>query len=474
LNMNKLAKTIIAASLLMAFGAAHAQEVSPVDFMKMNPYQMKSNPAADLPYKSVISLVFGNVGVDCRNTGLKYDNLFDFDAQGRPTTLNLNKFANSLSENNALSLTVNENLFTLYRRLGVGMLTVGYDVRVQSDLSFNDGLFDLLANGNADFVGEENPVNVKFGLNATAFQQFAVGYQINVGKRLSVGGRAKLLFGFGNVTTDAFDVKMVTDPNTYALRMYENIAMKASLPSFFTIRDGSLVTAGNLAFSDLFSNPGFGVDLGAEYHITDEWGVVASVQDLGFISWKANNVQMTGQVNDVGPMYDDGSFLFDGIAIDQLQRIISDEYYRERFLDTLKQYFQLESTPTERYTTMLNTNILLRGYYDLNPGNRISVQAQGCFRNGGFRPAFTLAYSGSFFKMLDVCATYTLMKGSYANFGVGLAANFTTFHIYFATNNIIGAFAPLNSKDFNAQAGIVFNLRSPDFSLGSRNLRYTY
>jgi hypothetical protein len=470
--MNKLSKTIVVFSLLMAFGVAQAQEVSPVDFMKMNPYQMKSNPAADLPYTSVMSLIVGNVGLDFRNTGLKYNNLFDFDAQGRPTTLNLSKFANSLSENNALSFSANENLFTFYHRVGPGMLTVGYDVRVQGDLSFNDDLFDLLANGNAGFVGEDNPVNVNFGLNATAFQQLAVGYQIDVGRSLSIGGRAKLLFGFGNVATNAFDVKMVTDPSTYALRMYEDIAMKACLPSFFTISDGKLVTAGNLAFADLFSNPGFGVDLGAEYHITDDWGVVASVQDLGFISWGANNVQMTGQVNDVGPMYDDGSFLFDGIAIDQLQRIISDEYYRGLFLDTLKQYFQLEVTPTERYTTMLNTNILLRGYYDIDPENRISVQAQGCFKNGGFSPAFTLAYSGTFFEMLDVCATYTLMKGSYTNFGIGLAGNFNTFHIYLATNNIIGAFTPLNSKGFNAQAGIVFNLRSPDYSVGSRSPRY--
>ena len=84
------------------------------------------------------------------------------------------------------------------------------------------------------------------------------------------------MFGFANVTTDAFNIEMVTDPSTYAIRMYEHVEMKASLPSFFTIQDGKLVTEGNLTFSDLFSNPGVGVDLGVEYHITDQIGLVAA------------------------------------------------------------------------------------------------------------------------------------------------------------------------------------------------------
>lgn len=472
MKMKKIVKTVALATLLAAFGSVKAQEVSPVDFMLMNPYQMKANPAADLPYNSVMSLIVGNVGLNIQGTGVRYDNLFDFDAQGRPAALNLGKFADGLRVDNSLCFSANENLFTLYRRLPVGMLTFGYDVRFQGDMSFNDDLFVLLAKGNAAFVGEDNPVDVSMGLNATAYQQFAVGYQMNIGRRLSVGARAKLLFGFANVNTEAFEVKMVTDPASYALRLYENIAMRASLPSFFTLSDGKLVTAGNLAVSDLFSNPGFAVDLGAEFHVTNQIGVVAAVQDLGFFSWKSNNFQLVGNVNDAGSMYDDGSFLFEGIEINRLQRIVSDEYYRELFLDTLQRYFQLEVTPAERYSTMLNTNVLLRGYYDFTPENRVSVQAHGSFRNGGFSPAFTLAYSGSFFEMLDVCATYTLMKGSYTNFGLGLAGNFGTFHVYLATNNLIGAFAPFNSDGINVQGGIVFNMRAPDNRVGSHSPGY--
>ena len=107
---------------------------------------------------------------------------------------------------------------------------------------------------------------------------------------------------------------------------------------------------------------------------------------------------------------------------------------------------------------MLNTNLLLRGNYDINPCNRVSAQLQGCFMHSGFRPAMTLAYSGSFFKMIDVCATYTMMKDSYDNIGLGLAFVLGTMNIYATTNNVIGLFKP-NVSAYNAQFGIVLNLR---------------
>ena len=79
----------------------------------MNPYQMKANPATDLPYESVMGLVVGNIGLDFQHTTLRYNNLFDFDAEGRPATVDLKKFANGLKKNNFMGLDANVDLFTL-------------------------------------------------------------------------------------------------------------------------------------------------------------------------------------------------------------------------------------------------------------------------------------------------------------------------------------------------------------------------
>lgn len=461
--MKKSYRFVTVLTLMLAVVSVKAQEVSPVDFMRMNPYQMKANPATDLPYESVMSLVIGDIGLDVQNTTLRYDNLFEFDSQGRPATINLRQFANSLREKNFLGLNANVDLFTLYKRPSKGLVTINWCVKVEGDMKYNDGLFKLLGYGNGASVGDDNPVKVDMDLNAMAYQELAVGYQINVTEQLSVGGKVKLLFGIVNVETDAFEAQLFTAPDNYALRLKENVVVRTALPNAVYVNEaGELKGNGPFGMGELFRNPGFGIDLAAEYHFDEQFSAVAAVHDLGFIHWGKNNIGMTSEVNDVGQFYDNDNFLFSGLDWEQIKLISSDPDYREDFLDTLQQYFQLEFAPMEKYNTALNTNLLLRGNYDLDANNRFSAQVQGRFLGSGFRPAFTMAYCGSFFDNLNVCATYTMMPHSYDNIGLGISAMIETCNIYLTTNNLIGLFKPLNTSAFNAQVGIVFNLFLPE------------
>lgn len=462
-KMKKIKAIVLVLALLAGIVAAQAQEVSPVDFMRYNPYQTKTNPATDLPYKTVVSVIIGNIDLDIQNTSLRYDNLFEFDAQGRPTTINLRQFANSLKKDNFLGVNFNLDLFTLYRRLDEkSYLTINYGVKAQADAKMNDGLFKLLAYGNSAFVGENNPAVVNMDVNAMVYQELAVGYQRNITDKLSLGFRGKLLFGFADIRTDVIDAKLFTDADSYALRLEESIAMRASMPRAIYAQDGQLMMNGPFKFNEFFGNPGFAVDLAAEYRFTDKFSLVAAVNDLGFIHWGKNNLEVNSQINDAGQFYDNGAFLFEGMDIDQLQRVIADEWYREQFFDTLQQYFQVGVDNMGAYNTMLNTNILLRGNLDINPSHRFSAQVQGRFLGSGFRPAMTLAYCGSFINHFNVCATYTVMPGSYDNIGLGLSAMIGACNIYLTTNNLIGLFKPMNASGCNAQVGIVFNVWMPE------------
>ena len=449
--------------LIMTIGlVSQAQEVSPVDFMRYNPYQMTANPATDLPYESVMSLVIGNIDVDVQNSTMRYGNLFDFDEEGRPATVNLRQFANSLKKNNFLGVNTNVDLFTLYRRTRHGMVTVNYGMKVQADAKFNDGMFKLMAYGNSAFVGEDNPAEVKLGVNAQVYQELAVGYQINVNKNLSLGFRTKVLSGFGDIKTKAFDAKLFTDADSYALRVEEDIAMRASMPGVVVLQDGELGTSGSFVPKDFFQNPGFGLDMAAEYHFNPMFSLVAAVHDLGFIRWRGNNFNVNGEVNDAGQFYHEGNFLYEGLDGDQLEQVINNSDYREQFFDSLQEYFRVKVTKGEAYNDMLNTNLLLRGNIDITPCNRISAQVQGRFLGSGFRPALTLAYCGSFFNNLNLCATYTVMPHSYDNIGLGLSVMLATCNIYVTTNNVMGFFKPLDTGGMNAQVGIVFNLWLPE------------
>lgn len=461
--MKKLHKVLLAIALAWVVGAAEAQNVSPVDFMRFNPYQINANPATDLPYESVMSILIGNFNLGMQNTSLRYDNLFEFDEQGRPALINLRQFANSVKKDNYLGFNASVDLFTLFRRTKHGLLTINWGVKTEGDARLNDGLFKLLGYGNGAFVGEGNPAVVDMSLNVTGYQELAVGYQMNVTEKLSLGWRGKLLFGAANVTTDAFNAQLTTDADSYALRIREHIAMKASLPSVFYIDEsGYPATQGYFRVLDLFKNPGFGVDLAAEYRFNEQFSAVAAVTDLGFIHWRLNNFDLTSNINDAGQFYDHGDFLYNGIGVDQLQLITNDEDYREKFLDSLKLYFPLEFGQMGKYNTMLNTNLLLRANYDVTPCNRFSIQAQGRFMGSGFRPALTLAYCGSFWNNVNVCATYTMMPHSYDNIGLGFSWMMATCNVYLTTNNLIGFFKPLNSSGINAQVGIVFNLWMPE------------
>ena len=463
MKMKKTYKILAVVALALLMGRVEAQNVSPVDFMRYNPYQMNTNPATDLPYESVMSLLIGNVGVSLQNTTLRYDNLFEFDEQGRPALINLRQLANSVKKNNFLGVDAQVDFFTLFRRTNYGILTVNWGVKAHTDARINDGLFKLFGYGNGAFVGEDNPAVIDMSLNAIGYQELAVGYQINITDKLSLGWKGKLLFGVANVKTNACDVKLITDADSYALRMQERIAMRSSFPGVFYINDaGNLATRGKFNIGDLFQNPGFAVDFAAEYRFDKQWSAVAAIHDLGFIHWRLNNFSMKGDINDMGQFYDNGDFLYNGVDVDQLQLIVSDKDYRERFMDTLGQYFQIQWDSMGSYNSMLNANLLLRANYDLNPCNRFSAQLQGRFMGSGFRPALTLAYCGSFWNNVNVCVTYTMMPHSYDNIGLGFSWMIETCNIYLTTNNLIGCFKPLNASGFNAQVGIVFNLWLPE------------
>ena len=470
--MKTLSKTLMVLATVLSVASAKAQSVSPVDFMRLNPYQINSNPAVDLPYYSYGMFALANCDVSITSNSLRYNNMFDFDAQGRPEYINFVKLANSLEDHNDLAYNLKENILSAGFRLDVGFLSVSYDVKSQGVMNFDKNLFNLLAHGLSDYVGESQPFSTNMSLKAQAYQEFALGYQVNVTKRLSLGARAKLLFGVANINMDNVSLKIVSNPDSYAIRIYENLDSYVNLPAPLRFEDGVFMKNGYFKLGTLFSNPGFGIDFAVDYQVNDDFNLVAAVNDLGFIRWKGNAQHLFGNINDAGQFYDDGSFFFSGLDIDELQRIVSDEHYRELFMDTLKDYFRFDSENIAGYTTKLNTNVLLRGSYDITAQSRVSAQLQGYFRGDSFRPAMTLAYNGSFNNMFDICATYTAMKNSFTNFGIGVAGSFNPFHIYLATNDIIGLLSPMNSGGFNVQLGIVFNFREPNNSVGTYKPKY--
>lgn len=452
--MKQIKQYIILLFMALLTSSAFAQ-LSPVDFMRNNPRASIANPATYTYDDGYFDLLLGGINVGAMNVGLKYDNFFRFDAQGYPTTLDLDQGIASLRDVNYMNSYMNFDIFNCGLRTKHGYFTYSHRFRELESLSYTKDMVQLLAQGNSAFLGESNPANIELKLAARAFQEFGLGYQMSLMEKLNIGVRLKFLMGFVDLQTEGLNMKLYTDPETYALTLTSGKAIiKGTLPYEFT--DSLTIVDNRFNIANLFKNYGGGIDLGAEYQINDQWGVAAAINDLGFIVWNNHAVQFETELQDAGSFYQDGSFVFSGLTPDQIDGIIHTEGYAGELADSLLNYYKVTVNNLDSYTTGLNTNFMVRGYYDLTPNHRFSAQFMGYNLGLGIQPAFTLAYTGSFSKKYDVVATYTMMKGSFDNIGIGLSANFGGVLLYVATNNLLGFFNPANRSQIHGQVGISF------------------
>lgn len=447
---------VIVFAMLFVGTAAYSQEASPVDFMRLNPNSALSNAAADSPYFGYFGMGFGCLSGALRNSGLFYDELFRFDKEGFPVALDLNAVETKLKDWNKLGAGGGVDVFSCGRRLKTGFITFSYRFRMQAGCAFSRDLVTLLAKGNSAFMGAENPADINVEIDAKAFSELNFGYQINLSDKLSLGARLKFLMGFANARSQSINMQLFTDPDSYAISVTDKIDLDVCLPNAFTFEKGNFkFSDGHFHFGSLFRNPGLGVDLGADYRFNEHFGVSAAVNDLGFIVWKRNAMHIKGNPQNAGALYHDGSVVFNGFDPHQLRLLVNDQEYRQQYLDTLSQYLGLEGE-VQKYTTGLNTSMLLRGYYDIHPDHRATAQLQGWFTGIEFIPALTLAYNATFIDMFDLVATYTATPYCYTNFGLGVGMRFYYFYLYAATNNVVSVFDPANARQFNVHVGLMF------------------
>lgn len=451
-------KVFVTLMLMTVLGsAAFAQMVSPVDFMRNNPRASFANPAFYTADYGYFDLALGGINIGVMNLGLKYDKFFKFNNNGQPTVLDLDNGVASLRDKNYLNTYVNFDIFNCGRRTKYGYFTYAHRIREMESLSYNKDLVQLVANGNSAFLGDANPADLNVAVSAKAYQEFDFGYQMSLTEQWNIGARVKFLMGFIDAKSNTVDAKLYTDPETYALKLMTTASVRGTLPYQFVMEDGKLKIADKrFNVANLFKNYGLGIDLGGEYKIDDQWGVAAAINDLGFISWTNYATKFVAELQDAGDFYENGAFVFSGLTSDQVNGMINTPGYTEHIIDTLMSYFQFSPENLTKYTSGLNTNMMVRGYYDLTPEHRFSAQLMGYNMGLGMKPAMTLAYTGSFKEKYDVVATYTMMPGSFDNIGIGLSANFGGLLLYVATNNFFGFFNPANRTQVNAQFGISF------------------
>jgi hypothetical protein len=353
----------------------------------------------------------------------------------------ITKLSSILDKETYVSLGINQEWINFGFRINKSMFTFGVTEKVKTRIGIPNDLFKLVFEGNGGSNLGYN-FNFNIALDVLHTREYSLGYNRSMlDDKLKIGGRLKYVQGFNVIDTKKNDIVFRTDPNSFAYKVTADIEVNSSSPVF----------ADSAARSDvvkLITTPGgegFGIDLGASYDLTDRIVLTASVVDVGRIKW-------TNNVRDIKSKNPGASFEYRGIDIREYTGdSTSGGRGFEALADTLLDVFALDTSHTS-FSTGLLGEFYVGGNFKLNDRHNLGLLLNGSFYNKKFYPSMTLSMNSELGRILAVSASYTMMRGSFTNFGLGLGFNFGPEQFYLVSDNLIGL-ATGNVNTFSARFG---------------------
>lgn len=455
--MRKFKYTAVLLLVLAGF-SVKAQDDYVMQFMRLSPYANYYNPASFISQKLYVGVpIASNFSMNISNNWFKYDNLFKTDEQGKPIGMyNSDEIISKLDTVNAFDLDFDFHLIDLGIRFGRFTLTVAERIRWQNDLSFSKDFLGLIFGGNLSYAGVGNEAKVDLGVNSTMFAETSVGVQLELTRRLYLGGRAKLLNGVYNLQTNHIGFDLFTDPDTYEMTVsnfgadvdvmaIEDIDYQEGIPACFTnkfneMKERNWGLADALDYSN--KNKGLALDLGAVYRISDHLGVSVSVTDLGYIHWNCKGTKIVS----------DTTLSVSGFTVDELRSMFNDSSTM-----SLDEFFPYTVSDVDfDIRKSLVPTYMGEAYFQFGR-SRIS----GAVRKRGDVVAMTGAASLCLGNFINVCGSYT--KLNYTDvpvLGAGAEMNLGFANLYVMTSNSVWSFDENANADFskiNLKIGALVN-----------------
>lgn len=308
LNYNKI---ILSAALLVAGGAATAQELNSGYYTSDYKYRHNMNPAFGNEQGYVAIPVIGGINVNLHgNFGygdVVMPNPMYQTEGGKKMTTFMNPYIStgealdgfSKGDNRILG-DIKINILSAGFKAFGGYNTIELSSKTSFGMSLPYELFEFAKNvGNKSYnIGDIN-------MGAQSYIELGLGHSRQINDKLRVGAKLKFLLGLARADFQFKDVKADlsgTDKWTISGDAKADISLKG-LEYLSTTEEYNDPQNGEYDKIDDIDVDGAGlggfgmaVDLGAVYKINDDWTVNASVLDLGFISW-SNNLQAVNRSN---------------------------------------------------------------------------------------------------------------------------------------------------------------------------------
>ncbi len=422
-------KQILALLLMMsAVTAGNAQNSQVLYFMNL-PQATTLNPALKPAGRFYLGLPgISDISVRVDNNFLSFSDLFADGVISDSTFAFLNdgpwleNFLGSLGDNNSLEPQAGIRLFGLAFNVKDNLrFSLDVTTRADANILFPGDLLRLGLRGNSDFIGQTLDLS-SFRTDMTMYQEIGIGASGNITEGLRIGGRLLVLSGVASgYLTNNHSSLTVNEDFTHTADA--DMVFNFSAPLYFiTEDDGSIHGAefDEARFSDAknaipyltaMSNPGFGIDLGAEYRINDMFAVSAAVKDLGFIRWKRDLSQLSIK----------STFEFNGLTMqDVYDESLSFDELINWTIDSLQNVLVLDENPQE-FTSRLPATVL--GAFGFTPVKflTLGVLSQTRFKGPVIHQETTISGNLNFGNSFSTTLAYTAANRRYDNLGFGMA-----------------------------------------------------
>jgi hypothetical protein len=467
-QIKTLVRLVIIGIICLTALPAQAQQNNSLYFMDQLPQCTQLNPAMQpyfgfhlgVPGISSIEINGGNSAVGFNNI-LQYNATLDsmvwflYDEESQDKFLSKFKktnfvYANASIDLFSIGLRVNSNYFSFY---------VGDRIEARFNIPYD--LVRLAVKGNQDSIGLNTPTQTfdfsTFGIDATWYREYALGFSREINNKMTFGLRGKLLFGMGNVTTKSSTVYL--EETGYQLwRPHTSMEVNSSIPRLKVVTDNKdkvdSIDFENINNSDeardMFlsnRNSGFALDLGIVYKPVPFLSIAASVLDLGYIRWKDNTHNFT----------QDASYDLRGVKMD-----LSDSADMiQTLLDTLENTFTYH-TNTDPYTTTLSPKLYAGAQLRIANDLGLSFLTRMQLIERSLRSQYTLSLNFYPANSFLLTVSYTIADKMYDNLGFALSSKLGPLQWYIMSERIplyynrdkTGTYIPAYAKNINLRLGV--------------------
>lgn len=357
---------------------------------------------------------------------------------------------------------VDAELLRFTWRRGRNNFSVGAAVHADVQLVLGKESLSFLLQGPGAHVGNNHLAGNKLDMNSYGYMYF--GYSRVISRKLSIGGRFKLIQGLWNMHTENLDIycdiqnEDMSNPDLvpYQYRLSVDGRLQTNLPINNDFEFGTLSVSP-------FRNMGAALDFGVSYDFLKNWNFSASVLDLGFIVWNDKN---TGPFeshrvdNDFQFKGLDYSFIESGESLNQFLRETGQAIW-----DTLG--FTKVDTVVDPYTRCLPASFNLSLSYTLRDIHTFGLLFKGQFYHSFFSPEVSVSYTCRPGKNFAVCVSNTFCRGNFLNFGAAFVVNMGPLQLHLGVDRI-NSFNVAKMRTLNVNFGLnlVFGKAKYDWYTG--------